>query len=538
MPVAEAVVPPAGAAETATAETASAETASDVRPLADWARAELRAWALLAVGALALAGVFALFLAISRIPGIEPLFPWPVGFFHKGLVIHVVFSFIVWFLAVFGALLVLATAEAARAADAGSGAGSGANSGRPRLAGAGPTAIAAVGLSAPLLFVPALLDRGEATLNNYVPTIIDPLYYAGLVVLAAGVALAALRLLVNLRRGDADASGRRWLVTSMAVAAVIYLIALACFAIALMLLAGQPPSYRFNEELFWGGGHVLQILNTQLLIVAWTMLAATALHRGPGGGAGDGRLRWAAAALLLLAAAVAPVFYLVFPPFAAEQTEAFTALQWTLGPAVLMVAIGLAAGWRERRPWQAPEVKCLALSALVFAVGGAFGMFVDGADTRTPAHYHGVIAAVTLAFMGVFYTVVLPALDRGVAPGKRVAVQIYCFAFGQLAACIGLFLAGGFGAPRKTAGDAQGLQEWGAIVGMGLNGLGGLVAVIGGILFIWMMLVALLGGARPRAGTVDAGAWSSLGPVRPGIGPVRPGRPGIAPVTPGRLQQR
>ena len=47
------------------------------------------------MGALGVAGAFALLLAISRVPGVETVFPWPLGFFHKGLVIHVVFSFVV-----------------------------------------------------------------------------------------------------------------------------------------------------------------------------------------------------------------------------------------------------------------------------------------------------------------------------------------------------------------------------------------------------------------------------------------------------------
>ena len=59
-------------------------------------------------------------------------------------------------------------------------------------------------------------------------------------------------------------------------------------------------------------------------------------------------------------------------------------------------------------------------------------------------------------------------------------------------ASVGLFLAGGYGAPRKTAGDAQGLEEIGAIAGLYMNGLGALVAVIGGTMFIWVCARALL----------------------------------------------
>ena len=70
----------------------------------DAGRTELRYWAFLAIGALAVAGLFVLMLATSRIPGAETVIPWPAGFFGKGLIIHVIFSLIVWFLGVFALL--------------------------------------------------------------------------------------------------------------------------------------------------------------------------------------------------------------------------------------------------------------------------------------------------------------------------------------------------------------------------------------------------------------------------------------------------
>ena len=437
---------------------------------------ELWGWSALAVGALAIAGVFALLLAISRIPGIETVFPWPLGFFQKGLVIHVVFSFVVWFLAVFGALLLIAVKQA--------------SGGHPRLQGLGKLAVAGMALSAPLLFVPALLDRGEPTLNNYVPVIIDPLYYAGLGLMAVSMTLAVVRLFLSLRgRSVAGDDPMPW---AMAAAGLVFLVALICFAVAWALLAGEELSHGFNEDLFWGGGHVLQFLNTLLLIVAWSMLARHAM--GPSA-VGRGVIL-AAAGLLVVSVLPTPFFYMVFEPFSAEQYEAFTNLQYALAPPTVLVAGAIAARMVRTLPWREPAFLCLVLSVTLFAVGGFLGLFVDGADTRTPAHYHGVIAGVTLAFMGLFYITFLPLLGRSLKRGKLLYAQIYLFAGGQLAACIGLFLAGGFGAPRKTAGEAQGMEEKGAIVGMGLNGIGALFAVLGGILFIWMAAAALL--KRPQ----------------------------------------
>jgi cytochrome c oxidase subunit I len=436
-------------------------------------RRELTGWVALAVSALGVAGLFAFLLALSRVPGIESVFSWPVGFFHKGLVIHVVFSFVIWFLAVFGALSLVASARLA-------------GSRTRRLDGLGLLGLAATAAAFPLLFIPALLDRGTPTLNNYVPVIIDPLYYSGLIALAVGIGCAALRLLLNVEIKALRDDG---IAAAIAAAAVVFLIALLCFAMAWRLLEGGAASHDFNEALMWGGGHLLQFANTLLLVAAWGLLA------GPLVSSLSSSALALASGMLLLGALPAPAFYGLFDPFSAEQTHAFTWLQYVLGPAAAVMAAGIVGRLRRPWPWSQPDFLAMALSMLLFAIGGAFGLFVDGTDTRTPAHYHGVIAAVTVAFFGLFFTRFLPLLGRPAVRARRVRLIMHLFAWGQLAACIGLFIAGGHGTPRKVAGDAQGLADFGAMFGMGLNGFGGLIAVLGGVLFVWTVASTLLRGA-------------------------------------------
>ena len=435
---------------------------------------ELKAWVLVGAAALGLAGFFALLLAISRIPGVEAVFPWPVGFFHKGLVIHVVFSFVVWFLAVFGALAALVTPAPAPG-------------GRQPRFGLGSVAALGTALAMPLLFVPALLDRGEATLNNYIPVIIDPLYYAGIALLFAAQGAVALRLLSAARGPQLKLQP---VAAAVAAAAVMLLLATAAFGLALSFQGGLPPSHAFNEALFWGGGHILQFMNTALLIGAWILLAAAL----PGARPPSATVLLMALALLLFSVLPAPLFYAVFEPFSAAQTEAFTLLQYALGPPALLAAAAVVQALPRPWPWRQPAFSCLALSIVLFVVGGFLGLFVDGADTRTPAHYHGVIAAVTLAFMGLFYVSFLPRLGCRPPPECWQRRQIHLFAWGQLVACLGLFAAGGHGAPRKVAGSAQGLDGLIPVIGLGMNGLGGLIAVIGGVIFVVLVLAALARG--------------------------------------------
>jgi hypothetical protein len=55
----------------------------------------------------------------------------------------------------------------------------------------------------------------------------------------------------------------------------------------------------------------------------------------------------------------------------------------------------------------------------------------------------------------------------------------------------GLVWSGGYGVQRKVAGGEQVLRTTSEIAGMGLMGLGGLVAVIGGMLFVIVVAIAV-----------------------------------------------
>lgn len=441
------------------------------------ARSELRVWAGLAMGSLAVAGILAIMLAVSRLPGIERLLSWPIDFFAKGLVIHVIFSLVVWFLAAFALLASLATFEACN--------------GTPRLASLGQTGANLVALSFPFLLAPAFLDDSTASLNNYVPVIVHRSYYFGLTVLALGIALPVTRLLANVPRKP---SAMTPLVLAMSAGAVIYAVALVCIAIALKLSWGAEPSRLFHEHLFWGGGHVLQFLYALLMLSGWFLL----IHAALGDKAFDTDIFRIAVLLLAVFVLAAPVFYAAFPAFSVKQTEAFRRLQFVVALPSLMIAVGglsavLAARRRGPLPWHDPAFLALVLSPIVFGAGGIMGLLITGSDTRTPAHYHGVIAGVNLALMGLFLKCALPAMGRAVAPSRTVRAEILLFGIGQLIACIGLFFAGGFGAPRKTPAGAASLVD-GAVAGMYLHGVGALIAVIGGVMFIVTVLRALTRG--------------------------------------------
>jgi hypothetical protein len=56
---------------------------------------------------------------------------------------------------------------------------------------------------------------------------------------------------------------------------------------------------------------------------------------------------------------------------------------------------------------------------------------------------------------------------------------------------IGLAWSGGYGVQRKTTGVEQGVDRFEQIAGMGLMGFGGLISIIGGVMFLVIVYRAI-----------------------------------------------
>ena len=113
-----------------------------------------------------------------------------------------------------------------------------------------------------------------------------------------------------------------------------------------------------------------------------------------------------------------------------------------------------------------------------------------------PAHYHGCIVGVTIAMMGFTYWL-LPRLGFAAPPPRLATWQAYLYGGGQLLHIVGLLWSGGYGVQRKVADGAAVERSLEQVAGMGLMGLGGLIAIVGGMLFVAAVVIAVV--RRPRA---------------------------------------
>jgi cytochrome c oxidase subunit 1 len=422
------------------------------------------AWLALGITALAFAGLFAILLVVARAPGTEAMFPTQ-DFFRVALIVHVDQSVLIWFLA-FGGLLW------------------GLGQTIPALSWPAFT-IAAAGCL--LVAAAPFLGAADPLLNNYVPVLDHPLFLTALAMFGVGSLIQVIAYLArawcHVRIDDPLAVG----TVTAAFAAL-----LAGFSL-LWTWLGMNPAWEgkaFYEYLFWGPGHVLQFAYTQIMLVAWIWVARSV---GRPLGVSD---RWLSALLVLgvVPLILVPVIHGFHAPDSAESRLHFTRLM-QYGNALAAVPIGLllAVSMLRHRRVPMPEGKRAAYRALVaslvlFAVGGLIGSAIAGVNTVIPAHYHGSIVGVTLSLMGLTYHL-LPEIGFGRADGRMARWQAMVYGSGQLLHIAGLAASGAMGIQRKTAGAAQGL-DGAAKAFMGVMGLGGLLAVIGGIMFVLVVLGA------------------------------------------------
>ena len=428
-----------------------------------------RRWLKIAVLSLALAGIFSIILVVARTPQLIAMFPGIKGLFEVSLVVHVDLSVLVWFLSMTAMLWSILHYYVRKPS-------------LPLFDGASSGCM----LLGTLLMAASPLSGEWAVLkSNYIPVITNVWFFVGLALLMASLVIGLINHLRALPARDSTAVVGWGIYASM----ITTLVALLCFVGSYLQLPDDMQGHPFYEHLFWAGGHVLQFTYMQAMLVAWVLIAQAIGYRLPVG------------PILVMLLLAGPFFtlisfvpYLFFTVVDGEHMQFFTLqMQAILGLGGGVLGLGLL--WQllvRGRVGGSPEGmkavrSALAMSLILFFYGGALGVAIEGANTRIPAHYHGSIVAVTLALMGLAY-LLLPKMGyRAVAGWRMARVQPWLYGIGQIMHISGLAYSGGYGVLRKTVGDTgDGSIE--VMAALGVMGAGGMLAIIGGLLFVVVMV--------------------------------------------------
>jgi cytochrome c oxidase subunit I len=249
--------------------------------------------------------------------------------------------------------------------------------------------------------------------------------------------------------------------------------------------------YEFSA---WGAGHVLQVANTCAMLSIWLWLAARATGRP---------VLTPLAARIAFTVLLAPHFAMPLLTMRGSlnnlyHTGATQLMRWGIFPVVLVVLFLIVRHLLANRPVREPAARMavagFAASAGLTLLGFTLGAFIRSSTTLVPAHYHASLGAVTVSLMAAAFLTAdrVACGDSGFGLLRSVWVrarrQIMLFGAGQTVFVLGFAIGGIYGLGRKAYAGEQHVRNAGEIAGLGVMGVGGLIAVVAGIWFLVLML--------------------------------------------------
>jgi cytochrome c oxidase subunit 1 len=387
-----------------------------------------------------------------------------------------------------------------------------------------------------MALVNTMVLRGQADVlfTSYPPLQAHPLYYLGIILFAVGALVVTALFFATLvvARREHTYEGSIPLVSfgalTAAIIAVITLLHGAAIYIptllwSLGLMGMDPEVYRM---VWWGLGHSSQQINVAAHVSIWYLMAALTV----GGVVLNEKISRLAFVLYVLFISMASAHHLLVDPGMGPAWKVWNT-SYAMYLAVLAsmvhgftVPAGIEMGqrlrgytngvfeWLKKAPWSDPGFSGVALSVVIFGfLGGITGVTIGTEQIniiahntlRVPGHFHTtVVGGTALAFMAVTYYVLPLIFRRRVAFWGLAKVQPYLFAGGIVILAMSMIFQGIFGVPRRhwdtSFSNAPFTLEYHPAVQLfqATMGIGGLLAIAGGLAYIAIAVVSVFFG-RP-----------------------------------------
>lgn len=388
----------------------------------------------------------------------------------------------------------------------------------------------------------AVFQGGSSVMmTSYVPMMADPNFYLGIILFAVGALLGCavfFGTLVVARREKTYEGSMPLVAFGGLTAAIIMVFTLLSGALIIVptwfmslgLMKVDPLIYR---TVWWALGHSSQQVNVAMHVTVWYFVAAVVLGAKPM----SERVSRVAFLLYILFLQLASAHHLLGDPglstaWKITNTSYFmylavlaSMLHGLTVPGAMEVAQrqkGYTKGlfeWLRKAPWSNPAFSAVFIALIGFGfLGGITGVMMGTEQLNliihntiyVPGHFHAtVVVGTTLTFMGVMYYLIPVLFRREVINPTLAKWQPYLFGLSMYFLCLVMMGAGTLGVSRRHWDMAfQGAAmayEWpgAAYLMMALVGIGGMVAIAGGAIFLYVAIASLLWGRR-----LDAGATS------------------------------
>ncbi len=478
----------------------------------------MRAHAVVAVVILLLGGIAALLVLLTRWQTFHLL---PADRFYQLLTGHGVNMLIFWIIFFEIAVLHFCSSTLLRCRIA-----------TPRIAWAG---FGLMVLGAVINNVAVLSGDASVMMTSYVPMPADPNFYLGLILFAVGALLGCFVFLGTLVVAKAENTyeGSIPLVTFGALTAcIIAVFTIAAGAIILiptylwslgLISHIDPVMYRL---VWWAFGHASQQINVAAHIAVWYAIAAIVFGAKPLSEKVSRLAFFLYIAFLQLAAAhhlmVDPgisstwkIFNTSYAMYLAVLASMIHGLTVPGSIEVAQRAKGLTRGlfeWLRKAPWGNPVFSGMFISLVGFGfIGGISGVVMGTEQINiiihntiyVPGHFHAtVVIGTTLAFMSLTYFLIPVLFRRQVFLPGLAKWQPYLFGLGMAGFALAMMGAGTLGIERRHWDMAFTDLALGfdypatAYTMMGIVGVSGLIAVLGGAIFIMITVVSVFFGKR------------------------------------------
>lgn len=452
-------------------------------------------WIKNGVFSLAIAGLYSIVLVVLRTPQISQYFS-DQSLFKSALVVHVNLSVLVWLMSVTCFIWSI----------------------RMQHSPYNFYYIIASFCSIMLISISPLFSS-DAVMNNYIPMLENLLFVLGLSLFGSLLLCFSFQtiLLAVFENKNSDSYGDRLISVVQTTSSFMFILVWVCFFLSYLELDAMAEIVPLDidyyyEMLFWSGGHLLQYVYTQIFMLVLLILLEVLKN---------GKISYSNLyEMLLLLNFVLSLFAMLghayFEVSDGSFKEFFTLhMIYTAGIAPTFFILLLFVEAIEHVKNHTPVISvALLYSSLIFCFGGLVGIFISGTNVTIPAHYHGSIVGISIAFMGFVYLICFSSqIEKNIKYKKGVIGIIYSYlklspqtkttekyknlsknqmhliSFGQMLHIIGLAMAGGYGVMRKSPGQEIVLS---AKIYMGMVGLGGLLAIAGGLIFVYICVRKLI----------------------------------------------
>ena len=478
--------------------------------------------AVAAVVALLVGGLLAIGVVLTRWPAVHWL---AADTFYMVLTAHGIDMLIFWIIFFEVAVLYFASSTLLRCRIA-----------TPKIAWAG---FALMLIGAVMNNLTVFQGGSSVMMTSYVPMMASSWFYLGLILFAVGALVACFVFFGTLvvAKREKTYEGSVPLVTFGAITAAI----IAVFTIvsgAIILIPTYLMALGFINEvdpliyrtIWWAFGHSSQQINVAAHISIWYAIAAICFGAKPM----SERVSRGAFLLYILFLQLASAHHLLADPGMSTEWKVvntsyfmyFAVLASMIHGLTIPGAIEVAQRekgytkglfeWLRKAPWGNPVFSGMFISLIGFGfLGGISGVMMGTEQLNmlihntiyVPGHFHAtVVVGTTLSFMALTYFLIPVLFKREMINPGLAKLQPYMFGLSMYFFCLVMMGAGTLGVSRRHWDMAMGGSPLAyefpgaAYLMMGLVGIAGIAAILGGAIYIYITVGSLLWGKKLDAG--------------------------------------